>query len=73
MQLIEIEYFEKPLQIGHYKCVVCENPELAKGYDMNKGEFIYINQLHKVEISMHWIFFCDSCWFQLKKEVRSKN
>ena len=73
MKQVLIEVFVKPFQLGHYKCVVCENPEIVKGYDHRKNEYIYFNKLHKIEISMHWIFFCDSCFFQLKKEVRSKN
>lgn len=69
MQITEIEIFDSPRELGHYKCLVCENKEIARGWDGTKGEFIYLTRLHKVEVGMKWIFFCDSCYYQLKKSV----
>jgi len=68
----QIEMFDHPLQLGHYECLVCDNPELVKGWDGEKGEYIYFNKLHKIEIGMKWIFFCDSCFYQLLQQTRGR-
>lgn len=72
MKIPKIEMFDEPRIVNsNYKCVVCENQEIAKGFDLRKGEYIYSSKLHKVEISCHWIFFCDSCFNDLKREVKN--
>jgi hypothetical protein len=70
MEQNNIIKFKKPEIIGHYKCVVCENPSVAIGWDGKKGEYIFSSKLERLTVSCHWIFFCSSCYADVKNHVR---